>query len=462
MHLEPTSMFLLAIAGIFIIGIAGEIFFEKTGVPDVIWLILVGIVIGRFLERERLEGIAPYFGAITLVIVLFDGGSGLRLKELRDAAPRATALAVASFAMSVLVLTPVVKLACLAGILPRGWTWLHCLIVGSILGGSSSVVIMPALRMARLSPRLSNMVNLESALTDVMCVVVTMACIRIAAPLPGGEAEHPALTLAKSFGIAVVIGGVAGLIALLLLRRVKKSAYAYPLTLGYLLLLYVIIDELEGSAALGILTVAVMLGNAPALSKAVGLAKTARLGSMVEATHDQITFIVKSFFFVFIGAMLSPPWDLIFVGVGLGVLLLLARVPAVALATVKSGISRAGKGIIVAGMPRGMAAGVLAMMPTQAGVPGTERLPVVVFSAVFTSILIFAAGFPILRRRLGPEDLATAPAVPAGAPADASQSADASRLELTRDSTAAADVEIAVALPEGDADETLVDPAPPG
>ena len=224
------------------------------------------------------------------------------------------------------------------------------------------------------------------------------------------------MALLRSFGIGIGVGGVAGLLSILVLRRLRKSQHAYPLILGSLLVLYVLIDYLKGSAALGILTVAVMVGNAPALSKAVGLEKTAKLGSGVKNVHDQIAFFVKSFFFVFIGAMLSPPWGLIALGIVLGLLLLVARVPAVHIATLGSGMSKAAKGVITVSMPRGMAAGVLAIMPAAAmrmteggevpALPGTDDLPVVVFAAVVTTILVFAVGFPVLRRKLGPEDRA--------------------------------------------------------
>ena len=295
----PVSIFLLAIAAIFLIGILGEIVFDRTGIPDVIWLILVGIILGPvsgLVQKSQLEGIAPYFGALTLVIVLFDGGSELRLKELSRAATRSSVLAVSSFIFSVACLAVVSMGAATVGLLPDTWNWLDAVILGAILGGSSSVVIMPALRKAGLAPDLANLVNLESALTDVLCVVVTVACVRIAVS-GAADAAESAVTLAKSFGIGLGVGAVAGLIAILFLRRLKRSSYAYPLILGVLLVLYAMIDELGGSAALGILAVAVMIGNAPALSKVVGLEKVASLGRGVQNVHDEITFIIKSFFF---------------------------------------------------------------------------------------------------------------------------------------------------------------------
>lgn len=407
--MSDVSVFLLCVSAIFLIGIIGEIVFTKTGVPDVIWLIVVGIVLGPIsglVSKPMLQGIAPYFGALTLVVVLFNGGSELKLRELSQAAGRGSLLALSSFLLSVAVIAPLSMLGQWMGVFPAEWTWLHGVMAGTILGGSSSVVIMPALAKAGLSPRIANLVNLESALTDVLCVVGTGAMISILAP--GGAAADAGLasmTLLKSFGIGVGVGLVAGLVFVLTLRPLHGSAYAYPITLGSLLILYVLVDELGGSAALAILTAAVMIGNAPALSKTIGLAKEARLDTSVKGTHSEFTFIIKSLFFCFIGAMLSPPWGPLVFGLALGAALLVARVPAVLVASVGQSFSKPSRSLIVVLLPRGMAAGVLAMMPFQAGIPGTAELPVVVFAAVLTTIMIFAAGFPILKKRLPSTDL---------------------------------------------------------
>ena len=59
--------------------------------------------------------------------------------------------------------------------------------------------------------------------------------------------------------------------------------------------------------------------------------------------QNQIAFIVKSFFFALIGFMLAPPWPLIVFGVGIGVVLIVARAPAVYLATLFGKMGRGGK-----------------------------------------------------------------------------------------------------------------------
>lgn len=408
MELGPVALFLLSIAAIFLIGALGEVTFQRTNIPDVIWLILAGILLGPVLHlvtQEMLSGIAPYFAALTLVVVLFEGGTTLKLTELSRAAPRSTALALSSFALAVLVLTIASMAAAFVGLLPEEWSLSHGLLLGTILGGSSSIIIMPAMAQARLPGKLANLVNLESALTDAFCVVGTSAIVDIMTR--GDTGANPGLVLLRSFGIGLSIGAMVGLVWLLFLRFLHSNEHAYPVTLSALLILYVVIDSAQGSAALGILTVAIMLGNAPLIGRFIGLKENVQLDTGVRGFHRQMAFIVKSFFFVFIGAMLAPPWSLIATGALFGVLLLFARIPAVQLSTLASDFTQAQKTMATIALPRGMAAGVLATLPMAAGVPGTEQLPVLVFAAVFTTILIFAVGFPAIRKRMPAEDQAS-------------------------------------------------------
>ncbi|MGB1698754.1 MAG: cation:proton antiporter [Nannocystaceae bacterium] len=411
--MNPVDLFLLVIAAIFVIGVIGEIIFEKTDVPDVVWLILVGILIGPVLgwvSREGLVQIAPYFGALTLVIVLFDGGTELRLRDLGRAAPKASFLAVLSFTLSTLAVAGVSMGAHAVGMIET-WGWLQAITLGAIVGGSSSVVIMPALSRAKLDEKLSNLVNIESALTDVLCVVVAGACVQIHLSQSADPAAA-AITLGRSFAVGLGVGAAAGFLALLVLRKIRKSQFGYPLVLGGLLVLYVLINGLQGSSALGILTASVIVGNAPSLADSVGMRKDTGLSRGFRNTHDQITFIIKSFFFTFIGAMLAPPWSLIVLGVILGLVLLAARVPAVMALATAAKIPAAQRNLVIVSMPRGMAAGVLAMIPSTVdpSMPGTEILPVVVFACVFTTILVFAVGFPMTKSKLANSGASASPA----------------------------------------------------
>ncbi|HRE92028.1 MAG TPA: cation:proton antiporter, partial [Myxococcota bacterium] len=358
--MDPVQQALITIAAIFTVGAIGEAVFRRTGLPDVVWLIGVGVLIGPtfgLVSTQELMGIAPLFAAITLVIVLFEGGRQLRLEDLTKAAGRAVSLALLSFFASVLVVTGLVLLGIATGILPESWTYMHGLLLGAILGGSSSIIIMPAMALARMEPKVGNLVNLESAFTDVFCVVGATVLIALMAP-EATTGEHPGLVLGRSFGLALGVGLVVGILGLLALPWLAESEHAYTYLLAGLLGLYALVDSLQASAALAILTCAVVLGNAPTIRKKFHATK-AGLSFQVTTVHTQLTFIIKSFFFTFIGAMLGPPWPIFALGLGFGLALLFARWMAVHVAWLGSGLGPERRTVVLVSMPRGLAAGVL-------------------------------------------------------------------------------------------------------
>jgi cell volume regulation protein A len=243
----------------------------------------------------------------------------------------------------------------------------------------------------------SDVVSLESAITDILCVVGAGTIVQLIAA--GPDAAMPAAVIARTFGIGLGIGAGAGLIWILFLGLLRQNAHAFALTLSVLLILYVLVDRTGGSAALAVLTFAILSGNAAWVGRRLRLAMDLEPEQDGRDFHGSLVFIVKSFFFTFIGAMLGPPWGFAVLGVLVGLLLLPSRLPGAWFAAWTLRLSPEGRGIVAVSLPRGLAAGVLATLPVAAGIPGTAVLPVVVFPAVVTTILVFAVAFPLVRRR---------------------------------------------------------------
>jgi len=398
--MDQVSIFLLTVAGIFLVGVLGELVFERTQVPDAVWLVAVGIILGPvagLLKQDALRAVAPFFAALTLIIILFDGGRRLLIGSLGRAALPALGLALMTFVLSCVTVALLAQGAALVGWIPRPWTPMHSLLLGAILGGSSSVVIMPSMARARVEARTADLVSLESAITDVLCVVGAGTIAQLI--LRGPETAAPLAVVARTFATGLGVGVAAGAVWILVLGLLRGSMHGFPLTLSGLLILYVVVDRTGGSAALAVLTFAVLVGNASWILGRVGLASQPLPERDDHDFHGQLVFIVKSFFFTFIGAMLGPPWGLAILGFLIGLALLPARVPGVWVTSRAMRLTREQRGIVGVSVPRGLAAGVLATLPAAAGVPGTGGLPAVVFPAVVVSILVFAAGFPYVRRR---------------------------------------------------------------
>ena len=414
--MNPELVPILMIAGLFLLGALGEIIFVRTQIPDVVWLILAGVFLNAtgLVDPDALDKVLPVFAALTLIIVLFEGGSKLVVHQLVKTAPKASLLAVTSFLSTTLVVALLILGASAIGVFPDSWnvTILDGIMVGAILGGSTSLIIMPSMQIAKVEDKVANLVGLESAFTDALCVVVTIATIDI---IVSGQADagSAALTLTKSFGIALLIGVAAGWLWMPVLRLLRNNPHGYPVTIAFLMFLYVLVDWANGNAAIGILAFAIIVGNADALLKMVGFSvgdTPLQLDETLRAVHSQISFFIKSFFFTFIGLKLAPPWSMLLFGVVLGIALLGARILPVRLVT-RTGFSPQQQKMIMVSLPRGMAAGVLATMPFTKGIPGTKELPSMVFSAVVTSIVIFAVGFKKIRgtQNHAPQDEVASP-----------------------------------------------------
>ena len=408
--MSPVTLFLVCLAAIFLIGTFGEVVFSRTKVPDVVWLIVVGIFIGPVLHivtRETLLGIAPYFSALTLVLVLFEGGSRLDIVQLYRAAARSVLLSILSFLFSVTAVTLMSRVMVEVGLLPGAWDWHQELLIGLIVGGTSPIVILAAIARAGVPPEAANLISLESALSDVLCIVAVSSVIGIFKS--GQVGDGPWLDLVRSFGLGILVGAGGGMLWLLLLEWLKENEHAYPITLSALLLLYVVVESVGGSGALGVLSFAVVVGNARHIGRRVNINQELSLQDDVRGFHSQMFFIIKSFFFTFVGAMLGPPWSLAAAGAILAAVLLVARYPAAWLAMTHSSLQPRPRHIVFMSVPRGVAAGVLATLPVAAGLPYMDGLPTVVFACVAGTILIFAAGFPLVMRGAPAADASSTP-----------------------------------------------------
>ncbi len=403
--MNDVGLYLVMIGGLFLLGAGGEMLFPRTRVPDVVWLILAGVLARSFglIDPATLDGVMPLFSALTLIVVLFEGGRKIVVHELVKLAPRATALALASFLTSTLVVAIIVQLAAWTGLLSESWTFGHSLMVGAILGGTSSLIFMPSMELSRVHPKVSSLLSLESALGDALCVVVAVAMMSI---VKSGEsvADSAIGTLAKAFGVGLGAGVVLGWCWFPVLRFLAGNVYGYPITFAAMLFLYALVDNFGGSSAMAVLTFAVMVGNAEPLMKLVGFSlgdKPLALDDSIVTVHTQANFIVKAFFFSYIGLLLAPPWWLLLVGALIGLALLVARIPAAWLVAKPPAFTEDQRKLVIIALPRGLAAGVLATLPVQLGITGTERLPTLVFAAVVTTIALFSIGFRRVREGKG-------------------------------------------------------------
>ena len=395
-------MAFLVAAVIIVLGFLGEEFFKRTSIPDSILLLLFGVLLGPIFQlfaHEELLAITPYFAALALIIILFDGGLNMDIREAVRNSPRALVLAITGWILNVVVTALFCKYL-------LGWRLLNGLLLGSIVGGGSSIIVIALIRKLKVTEKIETVLSLESILTDVLCTVGAYTAMNILLQEmsveggSGGIDMYAALgSVATAFGVGILVGLGFGVAWLVLLEKIKGKPNAYMLTLAMLFLTFVVATNLGGNGALSALFFGLIIGNSRHIGRKIKFRTTISIDENVRDFHSQISFLIRSFFFVFTGLLFSfSSFTSVFIGLLLSFTFLGIRFVVVKMATVKSELKEY-ETLMSVMFPRGLAAAVLASIPLTSGVPDSQVFPEIAFIVILTTIIVCTIGVAVLKKR---------------------------------------------------------------
>ena len=387
---------LLAAGIVIFLGVAGEAFFKKTGIPDIAFLMVLGVVIGPLLgiiQAQVVIQIVPFFAAIALIIIMFDGGLNLDFKHIAKTFHFASILAFLGFLISVTIVT-------LFAHYGLGWAWLDSILLSTIVGGSSSIIVFGLVRNLKISEETKSMLSFESAVTDILATII--AFILFEAILTN---QFDINLLGETIGRAVVVGLIlgfgVGIPWMYVTTKLGNAQHAYMLTLGILFVLFFMANTLGESGALTALVFGLMLGNKQHFSRYLKF-KLPRIESD-DSMHSQLTFLVRSFFFVFVGLLASfGQIEYIVFGVLATIAIYIGRITVVKTTLTKK-FSKLDKSVTGVMIPRGLAAAVLATLPITFGLPNAEAYPQIVFFIILSSVIMTTIGLGRAKKIPPPE-----------------------------------------------------------
>jgi cell volume regulation protein A len=383
--IASAHVILLAAGVVIFLGVAGEAFFKKTGIPDVAFLMILGVIIGPVLgiiQPDAVIQIVPYFAALALIIIMFDGGLNLDLKQIIKTAHFSFTLAILGFILSVVIATLAIHYT-------LDWSWLESILLGSIVGGSSSAIVFGLVRNIRISEETKNMLSFESALTDILSTII--AFILFEAILAGQfDLQILQETIGRAIVVGLVLGFGVGIPWMYVSTKLGNAQHSYMLTLGVLFVLFFLANSFGESGALTALVFGLMLGNRNHLAGILKF-KLPRI-ELDDPTHNQLTFLVRSFFFVFVGLMASiGQFEYVVLGIGITIAIYFGRM-IVSKITLTKKFSLLDRKVTYSMIPRGLAAAVLATFPITLGLPHAEAYPQIIFFIILSSVIITTIG----------------------------------------------------------------------
>lgn len=386
--------------------------FERTRIPDVLYLALIGVIIGPVLgviSPNDFGKIGPIFTTIALVVILFEGGLELSVESLKTSFRGTMLITVFSYVLTLALITAAVYFL-------TALTFQTSLFVGAVLAGPAPSIVIPLVRQIRLSNNGKTTLTLESSFGEALCIVVSLAVLE-SFKLEEIQVGHFIGRLIASFLFALIIGVVGGYVWSLLLQRMRQLRHAIFTTPSFVFIVFGVSEFLGFSGPVAALMVGITLGNIDRIqirSLTTRYKLTPMRHNEVEkAFFGEIVFVLKTFFFIYIGLSVRFV-DVSSVGMALTMtgILLLARSGALQLSTLFKTSSREDLLPMSVIVPKGTAAAVLAGIPIQMEIAGGELIQnltygVIIFSIILTSVLIF-----VLEKTVQPLSEVTFPSGP--------------------------------------------------
>ena len=373
--------------------------FSKRRVPDVLFLVGIGILIGPVLgwvTPDMIGGIGSIFASVTLVFILVDSGLDMHIDDLRRYWSGMLQVTFFSFIITMAVTSVLAHYLAMI-------EWRTSILLGSMVAGTGAAIVIPMVKQMKVSDKTRTVLSLESALSAVLCIVVAWALME-GFKMGRIRFEFIVGNVLASFFMALLLGVVGGMVWSGSLQRVRRLQNSMFLTPAFVFVIYGIAEALGYSGAIAALAFGIVLGNASyfefSFLRMVLRKRPPRMLSLESGEKGffkEMVFILKTFFFVYIGISI-PFTDGVALLYGLVIAAAIFGARMILIFIVGQNNTPTDRWIVSIMMPKGLASAVLASIPRQINIaagydiiPHAERIECIVYSIIFFSIVLCSA-----------------------------------------------------------------------
>ena len=374
---------ILGLAGLFFLGHFLQWFFVKTKIPDLLILIGIGFLIGpsflNIITYENIGQVGTVLATVTLIIILYEGGLHLNASSLLKSSLPALKLSLLSFGL-------IAVLSALS--LSLFFSFSTALLIGLGIGSTSSAVVFPLIKPLSLKEESKTILSLESAFTDVLAIV---AFLSILDAVLNNNLQAANLVLSIGASPLFSIGlGVGSALLWAFFRKVFLNVFEMPFSTEFWsLMTYGLIEWFNLNGPIGILAFGFALANLNLLPKSLTAFFNVKPVSDKEISLlKEISFLLKTFFFLYLGMLIKfSSFNIFLLAVLLTLLIFATRYVSVRLVFSPKRTNYF-DALIAMGMgPRGLACAVLATLPLQKGYEHGEFIQNLIFYIILISIL---------------------------------------------------------------------------
>ncbi len=399
LRIRPVNFYHINMEGV-IISLAILIFlshlfsamFVKTRMPEVLPLLLLGILLGPLLNivsPADFGMVDQVFTRVLLIVILFESGLGLRISQIRSTWEQSSRLTLISFVVIMCVVALLSKIV-------LNLHWAYAVILGSILADNSFAIIIPLISKLNITNTTKTVLLTESTIGGVISIVVTITLLNMA-KIQSFDVSLIVAKIIYTFMVACITGGAAAIFWTTVLNKVRKLENGIFLTLAFVLVVYSVCETLGSDGSIGAFIFGIVAGNIRTIRKLHGFkfierftmnVKSKAFNDTEKSFFSEVVFVLRTFFFVYIGIsmQLSSLYSIL-CGLLFTLVIFMARIPTVNYMLEKS-VSRIDSAVTSIMVPKGLVTAVLASLIMQSGVPGGVILQNTIYSVILFSIIL--------------------------------------------------------------------------
>lgn len=330
--MDANVVVILISLALFLAYVSG-IIYTFTGVPDTVWLIVFGYVFGPTLHlfnpaAFRLS--TPLLVVMALNLLMFEAGLNVDFKTFKETMIKSTYLGLTTFTLTTLGVGYLLHYS-----VPYVFTFSEALFFGAMIAGTSASTVLGIIgsiqRGRKEIGETKRLLVLESIVTDSLSIVTAMTLLRFI-QTPGIPLNEAVKDIVYVFTVSVVIGFGTGVVWVQLLDLIRNRPFNYIMTLAVLFISYILSENVggPGAGAVTALAFGVTLTNYPLLARRFNLRENVRVERRrLRSFHEEITFLVKSFLFIFVGLEVQLSAEYLLIGLALSATIGLIRILSV-------------------------------------------------------------------------------------------------------------------------------------
>ncbi len=385
------EMAIIGLSVLFFGGHALQWFFEKTKIPDLLILIIIGYTLGPvtgIINHSQLGQMGELVATLALIVILYEAGLHLSTKDLKESWFPSLLLSLFTFCSIVLVVTiitiPIVGFP-------------FSMLIAFAVGSTSSAIVIPMVKFLSLEQKTKIILSLESAFTDIFAIVLFLVT---AEGIKAGQMDPYSIFF--NIGPKTLMSMGFGALFAFVWAIVKK--YASHLTKmkfsgeSWALLVYGLTEMFDMNGAMAVLVLGFCLANLNLLPSWLTFTFSKEPVSYQDmALLKEITFLLKTFFFLYLGLLITVNnVTLLAVGVIIALSIFVTRYVSIKILFPTKKRQPLLDVLTLTSMgPRGLACAVLATIPVRWGFEGGDKIQQILFSTIPISIFL-TAGFIFL------------------------------------------------------------------